>query len=63
MCYLMKDMVVGVFNLADQDGDEKVTREEMNGMLDFCESIDFSMMLETMWNEADEEKNGELAYD
>lgn len=63
MCSLMKDMVVGVFNLADQDGDEKVTREEMNGMLDFCESIDFSMMLETMWNEADEEKNGELAYD
>lgn len=63
MCSLMKDMVVGVFNLADQDGDEKVTREEMNGMLDFCESIDFSMMLEQMFELAKEGPSDEIASD
>lgn len=63
MCELKKDMVKGVFILADQDGDNKVTKEEMTSTLDLAESVDFEMMLEQLFSMADDDMSGEVDYD
>lgn len=63
MCELKTDMVKGVFILADQDGDNKVTKEEMTSTLDLAESVDFEMMLEHLFSMADDDMSGEVDYD
>lgn len=63
MCEVKKDMVKGVFLLADQDEDYKVTMEEMKSTLDLAESVDFEMMLEHLFSMADDDMSGEVDYD
>lgn len=56
-------MVLGVFHLADDDGDGKVTRDEMNSAIETANSEDFEAMMDTLFAGADVDASGELTYD